>query len=349
MRILVIGAGAVGSLVGARLALAGHDVTLVGRAALREAVAAAGLTLITPDGAAATCQPQVVTTVADALAGSPPFDLACLTVKAYDTANVIRELTPLAATLPPLVSLQNGIGNEEALAAAFGADRIIAGALDTPVSVPAAGQVQVHRARYRLGLAPVDNARAAQAAGALAEAGFTVTTYADYRGLKWSKLLFNLLANASCAILDWTPAQVMAHPIAARLEARAWQEALAVMAALRVRPVNLAGYPLPLFTPIARRLPAVLLGRVLAGFVSGGRGSKMPSLHIALAEGKRSETVRSEIAWLNGAVVRLAAEHGTATPVNRTFTDVVTALTEGREPRNAWRGQVEKLAELSQH
>ncbi len=338
MRVLIIGAGAVGSLIGARLALAGDDVTLVGRAALRDAVAKDGLTLIAPDGTRQTTRPQVATSAADALAGPDRFDLACLTVKAYDTAAVIEELVPLKDSLPPLISCQNGIGNEEALVAAFGADRVIAGALDTPVSVPAAGQVQVHRSRYRMGLAAVETVGVDEAATALGQAGFDVTTYADYRTLKWSKLLLNLLANASCAILDWTPAQVMAHPISARLEACAWQEALRVMAALDVRPVNLAGYPLALFTPVARRLPPGVLARVLRGLVSGGRGSKMPSLHLALAEGKRSE-----VAWLNGAVARLGAEHGVATPVNRALADIVAALTEGRAQREDWRSNIARL------
>jgi len=338
LRVLIIGAGAVGSLIGARLALAGHDVTLVGRAALRDAVAAGGLTFIAPDGTRQTTRPQVATSAADALAGSHRFDLACLTFKAYDTAAVIEELVPLKDALPPLISFQNGIGNEEALAAAFGADRVIAGALDTPVSVPAAGQVQVHRPRYRMGLAAVGAAGVGEAATALGQAGFDVTTYADYRSLKWSKLLLNLLANASCAILDWTPAQVMAHPQAAQLEARGWQEALGVMTALGVRPVNLAGYPLALFVPLARRLPPGVLARVLRGLVSGGRGNKMPSLHIALAEGKRSE-----VAWLNGAVARLGAEHGVATPVNRALADIVAALTEGRAQREDWRGNIARL------
>ena len=162
-----------------------------------------------------------------------------------------------ARQIPPLLTLQNGVGNEEALAEAFGADRIISGAIDTPVSVPAAGQVQVHRERFKAGVAPVgQGAPAAQAAGLLRDAGFTMDLFTDYRSLKWSKLLMNLLANAQCAILDWTPAQVMADPVASRLEALAWQEAFAVMAAKGIRPVAMAGYPLPLLAPIIRRLPA---------------------------------------------------------------------------------------------
>jgi 2-dehydropantoate 2-reductase len=245
--------------------------------------------------------------------------------------------------LPPLVSLQNGVGNEEALAAAFRADSIVAGALDTPVSVPAPGQVQVHRPRYRAGVAPVGpQAPAHMAAGLLRSAGFEVTLNDDYRRLKWSKLLLNLLANASCAILDWTPAQVMAHPVTAELEARAWQEALAVMAAHGIRPVMLARYPLPLVAPLARRAPSRWLGRVLRGLVSGGRGSKMPSLHIALAGGRRSE-----VNWLNGAVVRYGVERSIPTPVNRALSDVLTALTVGAELWDAWRGDIERLGQTT--
>ena len=112
MRILIIGAGAVGSFIGARSALAGHDVTLVGRRALAEAVQAGGLTLIEPDGARTTANVHAVDSIAAAFIENKPgfsekpglfsisekpglfssFDLALITVKAFDTAQVIAEL-----------------------------------------------------------------------------------------------------------------------------------------------------------------------------------------------------------------------------------------------------------------
>ena len=270
------------------------------------------------------------------------YDLALVTVKAYDTATVISELTAATPAPPPLLTLQNGVGNEEALAEAFGAHRIVAGAIDTPVSVPAPGQVQVHRARFRAGLAPVGRAAPViQAAALLHDAGIRTDVFADYRSLKWSKLLMNLLANAQCAILDWTPAQIMADPVASRLEALAWQETLAVMAAQRIRPVALAGYPLALFAPLARRLPPTWLGRVLRGFVSGGRGSKMPSLQIALSDGKPSE-----VNWLNGAAARHAEQLGVPAPANRTFAGVLAGLTNGQIGWEQYRDHPERLAAL---
>ncbi len=269
------------------------------------------------------------------MTSTSPYDFALITVKAYDTAVVIAELKAVdTGQLPPLLTLQNGVGNEEALVAAFGADQIVSGALDTPVSAPAPGQVQVHRERFKAGVAPVGrDAPVAAAAGLLRDAGFAVDAFADYRSLKWSKLLMNLLANAQCAILDWTPAQVMADPTASRLEAQAWQEAFAVMAAQGIRPVALAGYPLPLLTPVVRRLPAAWLAHGLKNFVSGGRGSKLPSLHVALAAGRRSE-----VGWLNGAVARYGRAAGVPTPVNRALADALTALSNGEARREEWRG-----------
>ena len=348
MRVLIIGAGAVGTFVGARLALGGHDVTLVGRTGLAEAVRVGGLTLIEPSGSRHTTAVHAVADIAAAFTGSPsasssasPYDLALVTVKAYDTAGVIAELRAIdARQLSPLLTLQNGVGNEEALVGAFGAAQIVSGAIDTPVSVPAPGQVQVHRERFKAGVAPVgQGAPVAAAAGLLQDAGFTTSLFADYRRLKWSKLLMNLLANAQCAILDWTPARVMADPTAARLEALAWQEAFAVMAAQGIRPVAMAGYPLPLLAPFVRRLPATWLARGLKGFVAGGRGSKMPSLHVALAAGRHSE-----VGWLNGAVAGYGRGAGVPTPVNDTLTDVLTTLSNGGAGREEWRGRPETIA-----
>lgn len=347
MRVLIIGAGAVGSFIGARLALVGHEVTLAGRPGWAAAVRAGGLTLIEPDGSRQTAKVAAAPSIAaafstSALASASPYDLALLTVKAYDTAQVIAELTAATPASPPLLTLQNGVGNEEALAEVFGDYRVVAGAIDTPVSVPAAGQVQVHRPRFRAGLAPVGEAAPViQAAALLHDAGLRTDVFADYRRLKWTKLLLNLPANAQCAILDWTPARVMADPVAARLEARAWQEALAVTTALRVRPVTLAGYPVGLIAPIARRIAPKLLAAGLRGLVSGGRGSKLPSLHIALASGKPSE-----VAWLNGAVATYGARLGVPTPVNQALAELVGNLTASRDAWDAWRGRPERIAAL---
>jgi 2-dehydropantoate 2-reductase len=342
MRVLVIGAGAVGSFIGARLGLAGHDVWLVGRHGLAEAVRDRGLTLVEPEGPARNTRATAVASVADAFADGASFDLALLTVKAYDTSQAIAELRAAAGAPSLILTLQNGVGNEEALAAAFGPEHVLSGAIDTPVSVPRPGEVQVHRARYMIGLAALaDREALAGVSAALAGAGFETRRFDDYRSLKWTKLLMNILANAQCAILGWTPAQVMADPVAAELEARAWQEAIAVMRASGIAPVALGGYPFPALFPLIARLPARVLAQGLRRFVSGGRGDKLPSLYLALEGGKPSE-----VDWLNGAVVRHGARAGIPTPANAALAGTLDGLTRGVITRDAFHNDPRALAAL---
>ena len=115
-----------------------------------------------------------------------------------------------------------------------------------------------------------------------------------------------------------------------------------MIADLGVRPVPLAGYPFPILLPVARRVPASWLARALRGFVSGGRGSKMPSLQIALSGGKPSE-----VNWLNGAVARHARQLHIRAPVNTALTDLLSALSCGDALWEDCRGRPEVLAALA--
>ncbi|MFZ1506294.1 MAG: 2-dehydropantoate 2-reductase [Anaerolineae bacterium] len=342
---MIIGAGAIGCLVGGRLALAGQQVTLIGRPPVVEAIQAHGLTLSSGVQTHTAVTVEAVPSLAAALAGGASFDLAILTVKAYDTATVMAELAPWRPHLPPLLTLQNGVGNEERLAGILGAGRVIAGAITTPVTVTAPGVIEVTR-RGRIALAAVDpraNAFPLLSLAALfAAAGLPTRVYEDFRALKWTKLLMNQLANATCAILGWLPAQVMADPRLADLEIAAWRETLAVMATQRIRPVTLGGYPFPWLAPLIRTLPPAVIRLALGRLVGGARGGKAPSLYLDLAAGKG----RTEVAYLNGAVAAASAEIGT--PVNRVLTETLQALSAGQTPWEQWRDQPARLLQRVQ-
>ena len=110
------------------------------------------------------------------------------------------------------------------------------------------------------------------------------------------------------------------------------------MAGQGIGAVSLAGYPLSLLAPIVPTLPASLLARGLRRTVASGRGSKSPSLRVAMAAGKRSE-----VAWLNGAVAAAGAAHRIPTPVNAALTDILSALAQGRDEWSAWRDLPQRL------
>ena len=354
MRVLVIGGGAIGSFLAARLARGGARAALAGRPRTADAARAqGGVRLAEPDGRDAVIPLPVFPSIADALAADA-FHLLILAVKAYHTEAAAREILEAGGNGLPLLSMQNGVGNEEALAAILPASPILAGALTTPVEVLGPAHVKVSRPSFHVGLAEVrreekgkrEKGQAShlglhgEVEALLADAGFEVTTYDDYRALKWSKLLMNILANAQSAILGYTPAQIFARPELGNLELRAWRETLAVMDALGVKPVGVGGYPLPLAAKGVQGLPLGLMRPIFARFVVGGRGEKMPSLYYDLHPHRRAH---SEIDWLNGATAREGARMGIPTPVNATFTRIMRALLRGEGPVEAWAGQPEKL------
>lgn len=339
MQILIIGGGAVGCLLAARLAASGNSVTLLARPATASAIQAGGLRLIEADGRTVAPPVRVAAAVDTAFEGSA-FDLAVLAVKAYDTAEVAQSLNPFLSISTPLLSVQNGVGNEAVLADLLSAP-ILAGSLTTPVEVLGPGHVRVARASHRLAVAPWRGAgQPAQVAALFADAGFTVQTFADGPALKWTKLLMNMLANAQPAILGCTPAEVFAQPSLGNLEVLAWREALAVIRAQGIKPVPLAGYPMALIGALVRRAPVRLVRPFLARFIVGGRGTKPPSLTFDLQPEPRGQ---SEVAWLNGAVAAQARKLGLRAPVNATFTEILLDLVEGRAAIDRWQRQPQRL------
>ena len=333
LSILVFGAGAIGGYLGGSLALQGHRVVFLERPYNALILRERGLHLHLGENRHHVYPVEVVASIEEALQAStfnvqqPSLDLALFALKSYDTAAAIDSLKPFTAQLPPFLCLQNGVENEAALGAVLGAGQVIAGTVTTAVAKDGPGQIRLERLRG-VGLVaghPISD----RIAGAMNAAGLNARLYADAAAMKWSKLLTNLLTNASCAILDLSPADVMAHPGLFAIEMRQLREALAVMRALGLEVVDLPGTPVRALA-LGTRLPAALARPLMAQAVGRGRGGKMPSLHIDLYGGKG----RSEVDWLNGAVVRAGQQLGLNTPVNQFLNEILLGLVASREKQN---------------
>lgn len=334
-RFLVVGAGAIGTYLAVPLLRASYPVTLLVRRETAERLRRQGhLELHTPQGTLTHPLPPLVTGPQEAVAAA---DVALLALKTYHLPDFLADLTPAAEAFPPVLCLLNGVEAEEQLAAVLGAQRVLSGTVTTAVARLGPGQARVERSRG-LGLA-LTHPLAPAVAQALTRAGFTVRTYTNAQAMKWSKLLTNLLANATSAILDLPPAAVYAHPDLVRLEIAMLREALAVMGGLGLPVVDLPGAPVRLLSSAVRVLPVPLLQPLLRRVVGGGRGDKMPSFHVDL-HGGRGQT---EVDALNGAVVRHGARLGLPTPVNRLLTETLTALARGDLPLEAFRHNPQAL------
>jgi 2-dehydropantoate 2-reductase len=300
VNVYVVGAGAVGTYLGELLRATGSQVTYAPR----------DLAAVEPH----------------------PADLAIVAVKAYATEDAIRTLRRAqigdgAVVLTP----QNGVGNEELLAAAFGADRVCSGALTVPVERRDDGSIAAAN-RGGLGLAPVGRDALNWLAAAFGQTALPTTVFADYRAMKWSKLALNIIANAGCAILDVLPETLVSYTDVFALEIEAVREVRAVMNALRLQPVDLPRYPVrALFA--ASGLPAPVARALLGRRIAGARGRKPPSLLLDARTGKG----RTEIDALSGAVARAAEHAGIAAPVNATFAKIADAVARDPDLRATYR------------
>ena len=347
---LIIGAGAIGSYVGGSLALHGSRVVFLDRPQAVAQLRAQGMRLKLPDGEQ-TLSPILATSISEALALGP-FDAGIFSVKSYHSESALAPLVPFAGQLPPIVCLQNGVDNEPLLMQALGADKVIAGTVTTAIGRPAPGVTAVERLRgIGLAVEPHSHLRslAMHIKTAMDQAGLQAALYPRPADMKWSKLLTNLTANATAAILDMTPAEIFAHPGLVRVEIAQQREALRVMQALGVRVTSLPGTPVPLFAFAVKRLPLFLAQPVLQRAIGRGRGGKMPSLHIDLYGGSAAGgKPQSEVVYLNGAVAAHGAQAGVQTPVNRFLNDTLLSLVKGVIPMSTFNKQPDNLlAQLS--
>jgi 2-dehydropantoate 2-reductase len=336
MTILVVGGGAVGSLLAWTLRSGGQDVAVV----RRQHEGGPGPGVIDVTDPRDHGGPIEVTIVAspDQLPVDP--EVIVFAVKMFDLAQAVESCAGWPAV--PALTVQNGIGAEDLVAELRPQAALIAGSLTA--SVEPIGPGELHRlTRGGLGLAPVQGAAEpvmVELACAFRAGGLRVRTYPHATAMKWSKLLANLMANATAALLDLDAARIYRHKGLFRLERAQLREALAVMAGLGLRPIGLPGADVRLLA-YALRLPPAIGRPVLAAVMAGARGGKDPSLRIHL----RSGGGPSEVEWLNGAVNRAGRVAGVPTPVNRRLTELVTEVLQDPDRRAWFRLRPDRLLE----
>jgi len=199
MRIVVIGPGAMGCLFAGYLAGDGHEVTLLDRNKRRAAeIAERGLCIETQGD---TVQVPCAATVDPGCLGMAELALVC--VKAYDTVEVARTLGAYLVKNGLVLTLQNGLGNVEALVDHLNAERVFGGSTAEGATLLGAGSVR-HAGRGPTVVAPVVPERlgvAERLASVLARAGFDATARPDLTHVLWGKLLINAVINPLTALL----------------------------------------------------------------------------------------------------------------------------------------------------
>jgi len=294
-KIVVVGAGAVGSFYGAMLARAGHAVVLIGRPAHADAIRRDGLRL-----EMAGRSESVRLEARSDIAAARGADLVLVSVKSSDTAAVARELAPVLARDAVVVSLQNGVENVDAIAREVEAT-VVPAVVYVATAMPAPGAVR-HHGRGDLVIGP--RTRAAASDRALAEqldalvalfatAGVAVKVSLDVVAELWSKLMVNCAYNAISALAQASYGDMVALAPVRELQRTVVAEVCAVAAA--------SGVELPLVASIEA------MDRIAPSMPA-----QLSSTAQDVSRGKPSE-----IDHLNGFVARRGRELGVATPANQ--------------------------------
>ncbi len=344
LNVLVFGAGAIGTYFGGSLILAGHNVIFVEQQKIVDELRERGLRLeLTIDERRKTKDAFIVSPRSFVMVSSleealkfGPFDVALFALKSFDTAAALEGMKPFADKLPPMLCLSNGVENEQLIARELGADKVIYGTVTSAIGRRGVGDIVLEKLRG-VGVA-AGHPLSEKLVAALDGAFLNCRLYPEPHGMKWSKMLTNLIANPTSAILNMTAAQVFANNKLYKLEIDMLSECLAVMAAQNLQVTDLPGTPVKLLA-LAAKFPLWLSKPFLSRAAGSGRGAKMPSFHIDLYSGRG----QSEIEYLHGAVVRAGREFNVPTPVNAALTETLLALTNKEIPLEEYANQPEKL------
>jgi 2-dehydropantoate 2-reductase len=300
MRIAVVGAGAMGSVYAALFASAGNDVWAVDvDAAHVEAIRTHGLRV---EGASGDRTVRIGAATDPAEVGE--VELVVIATKSMHAAAAARLASPLFGDPTTVLTIQNGLGADEAVAEVIGGEALMVGvAGGFGASVLAPGHVHHHGLELvRLGeYAGPATERTERIADVWREAGFSVRTYDDVPRLQWEKLICNACYSGLCGVLELTVGEVIDDPHAWTIATRCAQEAL----------------------DVARASGVVLeiddCGRYVRDYGSAIRGAQ-PSVLLDLLAGRPTE-----VEWINGSVPREGAKVGVPAPANEMITTLVLA------------------------
>jgi 2-dehydropantoate 2-reductase len=334
-RVLVFGAGAVGSFLGGILSGIGYDVTLLGRPPWIAHIQEHGLCLQLPDRRLST-HPTTVTSLEEL---HPPFDIVLLSLRAFAVRSALQSLPAILAEHGVLITVQNGIGTDEIVAQHLPGIAHIAASLTMSADIAGPGMVESTSRSGGIALAPVSHGAPVEFIAAMFRtAGMSAMVHDDYRSMKWSKLLLNQMANGIPAILNWTPGAVYRDPAIFRLEQVMLRETIQVLDADGARLTSLPGFPVPLLRWVLS-LPPYVARLLLLGRVLGGRGNKLPSLLLDIQSG-RTET---ESDWLYGAIAEQGKRLNIKTPANHRINRILKGIAINSTLRQAFQDQPERL------
>jgi len=320
-KIAVLGAGAIGSSVGADLTRAGHDVTIVDQwPAQVEALKAEGLTIRMPDEELRV--PVRALHLCDLASANLEFDIVLLAVKSNDHRWLAELIRPYLRSDGVLVGVQNGM-NDDSLASILGRERVVGCVVELSAEIFTPGQVKrntTHQTTW-FAVGELDGfytPRVQEIAALLGKVGRCDVTSNIY-GAKWTKLIANTMTMGPFGLLGLGNSEAANLPGMFDISVKLGRESFAVGAALGYRVEPIFGLRADEFAGSSDE-NLVTAMKTLLGHVSRGRTAAIHD-HI---KGRRSE-----MEFIPGVVARKGRELGIPTPCNDAVVELDRQINRG--------------------
>ncbi|PJZ67217.1 2-dehydropantoate 2-reductase [Leptospira wolffii] len=324
----ILGAGSIGTYIGAHLLKAGYPVVFVGRERLKQEVQLFGLGISDFEGNSFSLPPdsiEYVTSTEEA----KDCNIFLVTVKSKDTADLSRSLSELLTgenrKNAIFVSFQNGVRNAQELASALPdcQARVLAGMV--PFNVVSQGKGKFHRGTSGE-LVLEKNEAGDKVLSYLKKAGLSAISHRNMPGVLWGKLLINL--NNSLNALAGVPLrEELSQRGYRKILSAMISEGIEVLKAADIHPAR-AGKMIPQLAPIVLKLPDFLFFAVASSMVKidpEARSSMWEDLH----HGRKTE-----IDYLNGEILNLADRFGHPATINRKIASLISEAENRTEIKN---------------
>jgi 2-dehydropantoate 2-reductase len=305
MRIGIMGSGGLGGYFGARLALAGADVTFIARGEHLDAMQRHGLAVEGPEPFHIA---QVYAVQDPDVAG--PQDVVLLGVKLWDTEEALRVIRPMVGPATTIISFQNGVLKDEYIRAAYGPARIMGGVAYVATTIDRPGVIRQTGPMQRLVFGEFDGTRSRRADALLdvcLKGGIKAEISTDIRRDIWQKYVFLVGLSGTTTTIRSRIGPIRTSPQTRAFLLDVMREVVAVG---RAHEVNLdedyAEQRLAFADTVAPEMTS--------------------SMHHDLDRGNRLE-----VRWLSGGVVSLGQEVGIPTPLNRAISDILALHADGRK------------------
>jgi 2-dehydropantoate 2-reductase len=235
MRILVVGAGAVGGYFGGRLIQAGRDVTFLVRPNRAEQLQAQGLRILSPMHGDFTVRPKTITAAQIA----SPYDVIFLSVKSYSFAGAIDDFAPAVGPQTVIIPVLNGMHHLDALALKFGEHAVLGGVCYVSAEIDSQGRIVQLADFQSLTYGELDGKKTSRIEAVhqvFSEAGFEAAISADILRDMWQKWVWLASVGAITCLLRGNIGEIAAVPGGAQLALSVLRECAAIAGA--------CGYPM---------------------------------------------------------------------------------------------------------